>query len=799
MNLTTINKGWKFYLGEQTNADEKGFDDRAWQEVTLPHDWSVTLPFDPSHSSGTAYLPGGIGWYRLHLNIPKECKGKKLWVQFDGVYKNSQVWVNGYYLGKRPYGYTTFRYDITPYVTCGEGETVISVKVRREELADSRWYPGTGITRSVHLITADTVYVEPDECFFLTKEQDADGTWHMEVELTLRNEETEQQKRTMVVTLEDQEGKKVAKHEEIKVIASKGSERCIVALSANELIPWSIDTPSQYRLVVRLFEGEQMREERMELVGVRTAVFDVDQGFFLNGQSMKLKGVCLHHDAGCLGAAVPKEVWRRRLVKLKEIGCNAIRMSHNPHAPELYELCDELGFVVFDEAFDEWEGPKNKWWQGHNVYPPKRFGYFEDFIEWHERDLVAMIKRDRNHPSVIAYSIGNEIDYPNDPYAHPMFSEMTGNNDANKPKEERMYDPNRPNSERLAVIAAYLSDIVKKTDSTRPVTVAAAFPELSSHIGLFDAIDLIGYNYKEHLYEDDHKRFPTQPLIGSENSHEVSAWLAVTDHEYIAGQFLWTGIDYLGEASGWPVHGSPAGLLTTAGFEKVNYYYRKSLWCNDPMVYIATAKIGTMHGMWGASRCYNYEEGELIDVFVYTNQEEVELFQNGHSLGRKKKEREAFAIHWQIEYEPGLLRAVSSNGAASDHCETAKHPSQYDMRVWKSKEEAKNSQYEGVEAIVADGESILQIEVTALDASGNPVTWEERTLHIEVSGEGTLLGIDNGDLADPTPYSSPIRKTHQGQLIVYVRTTEMAGDIRVRVTDEFQKRRDLYITSVHSS
>lgn len=785
MVITTINQGWKFYLGEMEQADEKGYQDKDWQTVTLPHDWSVTQPFHIENSSGTGYLPGGIGWYRLHKRLPKELEGKQIWLQFDGVYKNSQVWINGYYLGKRPYGYSTFRYDITPFVAFGETDNVISVRVKREELADSRWYPGTGITRSVKLITAEPVYVEPDGCFFWTDSIDADGTSHMSAEIKVTNARNEATKIHAVALLQDEDGVEYTIAETEYELDPMQTETRKVAMESNKITPWSVGTPALYQFVVKLYENGKLLETRTERVGIRTAVFDPNQGFFLNGINMKLKGVCLHHDAGCLGAAVPKSVWKRRLMKLKATGCNAIRTSHNPHSPELYELCDEMGFVVFDEAFDEWEGPKNKWWQGHNVYPPKRYGYYEDFIEWHERDLKAMIERDRNHPCVILYSIGNEIDYPNDPYAHPMFTEMTGNNDANKPKEERVYNPDRPCSDRLSVIAEYLSKIVKETDSTRPVSLASAFPELSSHIGLFDHLDVIGYNYKEQFYEEDHKRFPNQPFVGSENSHEVAAWLSVVDHPYISGQFLWTGIDYLGEASGWPVHGSPAGLLTTAGFEKSNYYYRKSLWSSEPFVWIVTAGNGKMNGMWGAERTYNYKKNDMVDVMVYTNQPEVELFINGVSCGSKMKQRDDFAICWTIPYEAGILKAVAADAKASDYLETTGEIRQYEMKLWE------DSSLE----FKADGESVAQIEVTALDVNGIPVSWEERNLQVEIEGEGTLLGVDNGNLSDNTPYFEPVRDTYHGKLMIYVRSTNKSGSIRVRITDELKQHCDLYLMS----
>ena len=267
---------------------------------------------------------------------------------------------------------------------------------------------------------------------------------------------------------------------------------------------------------------------------------------------MKLKGVCVHHDAGCLGAAVPGEVWAIRLKKLKAMGCNAIRTAHNPPDPDLLNLCDRLGFLVMDEAFDEWEGIKNKWWQGHNVYPPKHFGYAEDFPQWHQQDLASMVRRDRNHACVILWSIGNEIDYPNDPYVTPLFREVMGNNDANKPLAERLYDVRKPDAGRLAVVAAELTEQVHRLDDSRPVTSAMSFPELSNLTGYADALDLSGYNYREQFYEKDHETYPGRVILGSENSHDPAAWRAVEDHPYIAGQFLWIGIDFLGECPDGP-------------------------------------------------------------------------------------------------------------------------------------------------------------------------------------------------------------------------------------------------------
>ena len=420
---------------------------------------------------------------------------------------------------------------------------------------------------------------------------------------------------------------------------------------------WSPEHPFLYdwKTVV---DSEKIKDENSSRVGIVKTHFDVDKGFFCNGESMKLKGVCLHEDAGSFGNAVPKNVWSRRLNKLKEMGANTIRMSHNPHSECLYELCDELGFFVIDEVFDEWEGPKNKWWQGHNVYPPKHQGYFLDYPTWHEKDVEAFVKARRSHPSIIMWSIGNEIDYPNDPYCHASFGEMTGNNDAGKPVQERQYDPERPDATRLVALAQELVRLVKRYDKTRPVSLASAFPELSSNTGLFNSLDVIGYNYKEQFYEQDHKRFPDKPIFGSENGHDYGQWRSVVDNDYISGQCLWTGIDYLGETSGWPEHGSRAGHLTTAGFEKPDFYLRKSFWNDsDKFVKLATCTADTPGWMELRHFIWDYEDGQGIKVEAYSNLEEVELIVNGTRIGKTVRD-EMGKFAWTVPFKAGEIKAI---------------------------------------------------------------------------------------------------------------------------------------------
>ena len=657
-----LRENWRFHLEEEKDfhtgtpgqaeylrsavagAWYKGFDDSGWRSVTVPHDWSVEQPFSERYSSGTGYLAGGIGWYRAHFRLPEAYRGKSVRVVFDGVYKNSQVWCNSYYLGQRPCGYSTFSYDITHAAAFGDEENVLSVKVVHTDLADSRWFTGSGITRKVTLVVEEPAHPAEYGVLFRAEQVEPDETdserrfGRARIVVRHRTDVAEGLSGTYSLvrirtSLIDAEGEAVLTMEGV---TGTGGE-CTLLGTLEQARLWSPEHPYLYTLRTwyRAEGGrpaeEELSEEAFYLadetqVGIRGIAFDPDRGFFLNGAETKLKGVCVHHDGGALGAAMEPEVWQRRLEALRECGCNAIRCSHNPHMPELYDLCDRMGFLVMDEAFDEWENAKNKWSTGHNVYPPVHEGYFEAFPAWHEADLRAMVRRDRNHPSVILWSIGNEIDYPNDPYCHPSFASMTGNNDAHKPAAERQYDPGKPNAMRLVSIADKLERIVREEDDTRPVTLAAAFPELSAETGLFRGLDVVGYNYKEHLYAKDHGRFPEKPFLGSENGHGYGAWLAVRDYPYISGQFLWTGIDYLGEARGWPVHGSPAGILTCAGDRKPEFYRRKSFWQKDPVLAIATRRASEGGEDWLPMESHwNYEPGEEVLVKVYSNLPKVRL------------------------------------------------------------------------------------------------------------------------------------------------------------------------------
>ncbi len=731
--IINLNKEWKFHFGDAVGADYMGYNDNAWKSVTLPHDWSVEYPFDTAHSSGSGYLPGGTAWYRKHFILPENICGKTVRITFGGVYNHARVWINSNYLGTWAYGYSTFTFDISDFIR--EGKNVICVRCEHNETADSRWFTGSGIYRDVELEICDKNCFDKNGIFVTTKNVDENKNAVIGIEYSAFDcdgAEFSVMKNGICVA-------------EAKADGTTGN----VEITVDDADLWSPDSPAMYSLICKAIKGDTVTDEVVIPFGIRTFRFDPNEGFFLNGINMKLKGVCVHHDAGALGAAVPPAVWERRLRKFKDAGCNALRTAHNPPSPDLLDLCDRLGLLVMDEAFDEWEGAKNKWWQGHNVYPPKRFGYAEDFPQWHKADLEAMILRDRNHPSIILWSIGNEIDYPNDPYVTPLFDEVLGNNDANKPAAERRYDDKKPDASRLTTVAKRLVEIAHAIDSTRPVLSALSFPELSTRTGFADALDVSGYNYRERFYEEDHKRFPDRVIFGSENGHDPSAWYAVRDNDYICGQFLWTGVDFLGECRGWPYRISQAGMLDLCGNEKPLFFRRKAMWTEEPFVKIAVSK-GTKEQthVWSDSFVYHAEKGETVSVSCYTNQPSAELFLNGNSLG--KQDVNDFRATWEFPFEEGVLTAVS--GDASDALSSPKKAEKIVLQADRTDE-------------------IIQVKVSLTDADGNISGADDKCIYYQLIGDGEILGIENGKPDDLTCYAEKYRFTYNGRAIVYIRAS----------------------------
>jgi len=562
---------WRFHRGDTPIGFDPQLDDSAWRAVQLPHDWSIEGPFGPENASGTGYAPGGIAWYRKRFALSPAALGRSVAVEFDGVYENAEVWVNGQLVGRRPYGYASFQADLTPYLDFA-GENVLAVRVDHSKNADSRWYTGSGIDRHVRLRLTDPLAIAHWGTF-VTTPQVSDERATVAVETNLENRHDRARNFTLRWTVLDPDRNVAAAKQADATIEANSVAKFTTELAVDHPSRWSVDSPALYTLRTEVLDDAAPLDSTETKFGIRTFRFDPDKGFFLNGKNLKLKGVCLHHDAGCLGAAVPAKVVERRLRAMKELGANAIRTSHNPPAPEFLDICDRLGLLVQNEAFDEFTPPKNKWIRGRNVGRPARFGYGEFFQQWAERDVQDMVRRDRNHPSIIMWSIGNEIDYPNDPFTHPALGDE--------------YRQTQPRAEQMVTHGKRLVHAVKQLDTTRPVTAALARLQMTNAVGFPELLDVVGYNYQENRYAEDHARFPQRIIYGSENDDAYNAWQAVTQNEFISGQFLWTGADYLGEAGQWPARAFPGGLLDLAGFKKPDAWWRQALWSDKPMVYLA--------------------------------------------------------------------------------------------------------------------------------------------------------------------------------------------------------------------
>ncbi|TYP98442.1 uncharacterized protein DUF4982 [Sphingobacterium allocomposti] len=775
-----INADWRFHLGETEGLSPKGSDSRGWRTVQLPHDWSVKYPLSPTLASATGYLPGGIGWYQKAVNIPATDQGKKLYIYFEGVYNRSEVFVNGQSVGKRPNGYISFAYDITPYIQYGK-ENTISVRVDHSRSADSRWYTGSGIYRDVWLVRANAIHLDQWGVFAYPSVEGSRGT--LQTQVSIKNTSAASVPLTVVQELLDSGGKSVAKVSRKLKANAAGQTEATFQLQVRNPQQWSVKQPNLYMLRTIVLQGGKELDRSEVRTGFRTFTFDPDKGFALNGRWMKVKGVCLHHDAGVLGAEVYPEVWRRRLLTLKTLGVNAIRTSHNPQATSLYDLCDELGLLVLNEAFDEWEFPKRKWLVGWNVGTPGFEGSFDFFEEWGERDLADMVKRDRNHVSIFAWSIGNEVDYPNDPYSHPILDGEKKEGGFTQASYGG-YKKDAPDARRLGDIAKRLVSVVKKYDPSRAVTAGLAGVAMSNETEYPGALDIAGYNYTESRYIEDHRRYPDRVIFGSENRHDLSAWKAVRDNDHIFGQFLWTGIDYLGESGRWPSRGFYSGLLDFGGFIKPRGYFRQSLWSEAPMAYLGTYLLqdagGSATDVWSALEkeqgrrkneapsmdawpIWNYKEGQLIRVVCYTNTAQARLELNGSTVGESKPYSEDHGIiYWDIPYRPGKLEVVGTDGQGTEIV----------RRAIQSSERAHALQIvAGLPADVKVGE-VLQVELKVVDRQGVPVMLADDEVTCRLSGPVRLLGLEAGNNEDMGDYTDNKQRVHHGRLIAYLQVTE---------------------------
>lgn len=749
-NAVKWNDAWLFCHGDSTDYAQKEFVDSTWRQLSLPHDWSREAHASPYLASCTGYLPGGIGWYRKHFDHKPDSKKTLTKIYFEGIYNRSDIYLNGHHIGGRPNGYISTEYDLTPWLK--EGDNVIAVRVDHSRYADSRWYTGSGIYRDVWL------YNKPERHIALwgvTYSTDIKNSKKAIVNTHVYLDGPTAKKSRIEVALYDMTGQLVARQ-------AKKADKDTIDFSQTVSNPelWSLDNPYLYSAKVTLYDGSNAVDSEIIPIGIRSISFDPDHGFALNGKSMKLKGVCLHHDAGVLGAAVPPAIVKQRLKALKEIGVNAIRCSHNPQAPVFYSLCDTLGLMVMDEGSDEWEFPKRKWVEGWNVGTPSFDGTYDFFEEWIERDVTDMVRRDRVHPSIILWSVGNEVDYPNDPYSHPVLDGIDNGSGFTQPMFGG-YNPEAPNAERIGHIAKRLAKCIRTADSSRPVTGALAGVVMSNCTEYPEAIDVVGYNYTEGRYKADHRQYPDRIIYGSENRSDYEAWTSVRDNEFISGQFIWTGADYLGESGRWPSRGLGTGLLDFANFKKPRGYFRQSLWSDEPMAY-----IGTYKPYWrgrkqdwvsiDAPAAWNYEAGDTVRVVCYTNQPSATLYLNGNKIGDTKLwNPDNGVIYWDIPYSAGTLtvKATDNEGnvTATSDIHTVTMPREMKATV-----------------IDVDG-NVATILVEVFDNNGNLCTLADNLIRCHVKG-GSLLGLENGDNRDMSDYSAHERRVHNGRIKAYIET-----------------------------
>ncbi|MFI3305090.1 MAG: glycoside hydrolase family 2 TIM barrel-domain containing protein [Rikenellaceae bacterium] len=764
----TISNDWRFNLGDITYGGVEFYDHSKWETVQIPHDWSVLQTPSPNYASCTGFLPGGIGWYRKDLDVSASREGEKVYIYFEGVYNNSEVFINGKWVGKRPNGYISFMYDLTPYINFG-GRNVVAVRVDHSDDADSRWYTGSGIYRDVHLVYANPTHINLWGASYsaeIKKLNKATVTAKCEVNNTL----AKSQNVTAKFTLTDSDGAVVAKVESKGAVEGEEIETLSGSFDVSNPKLWSVDEPYLYKLKTELYAGSKKLDESITNVGLRKLSFDANKGFALNDVPTKMKGICMHHDAGALGAAVPREVWIRRVEQLKSIGCNAIRLSHNPQATDLYDICDSLGMMVKDEAFDEWEYPKKKWIKGWNKGTPGFQGSSQYFREWSKRDVADMVRRDRNHPSIVLWSIGNEVDYPNDPYSHPVLDKGA--------KVGQQYDagykPELPNANRLGEIAAELATAVRKHDTSRPVTGAMAGAVMSNETGYPTAIDVVGYNYTEYRYAEDHKSYPKRILYGSETRHDMAAWKSVRDNDYIFGQFIWTGYDYLGESGVWPSRGFTTGMIDLAGNIKPRGYHRRALWSESPAIYVGAyvARPNEKSVSTHAPQLWNFNDGQMIRVVAYTNCEEAELLLDGEVIGEKRPYDDSNAVVvWDVPFKAGELSVRGYNKGevvTTDSVKSFGAP----VKLVASLDKESISKDRGV--------AHLFIEVQ--DKDGNVVTLADNEVVVRIDGAARLLGLESGSNNVADNYTDNKQRCQGGRLLGYVESKGREDNVKIIIT-----------------
>ena len=771
----SFNGDWKFILADSSAFATSAWDDRSWRSLGLPHDWSIEGSFSKDHPAGTGggALPGGIGWYRKHFHVPEADTARKVFITFDGIYQNSEVFINGQLLGKRPNGYISFRYDLTPWLNFGE-DNVIAVRVDNGDQPNSRWYSGSGIYRNVWLTKTHPVHVAHWGSHVRTPEV-SDERAVVELELTLVNESDRDRELRLETILLDAGQKKVAMVESSMDLSAGAEETTLQQLEVQDPELWDVDHPHLYTAHTRIFSGSDLLDEYETILGIRSFRFDADSGFILNGEQVKIKGVCMHHDLGALGAAFNYRARERQLEILKAMGCNGIRTSHNPPEPELLELCDRMGFIVQNETFDVWRRSKVE------------NDYSRYFDQWHEQDLTDHLKRDRNHPSIFSWSIGNEI-------------------------LEQWDSSGTRLAARLATLAReYIPDI--------PLTGGFNDPEPHNFIIQSGEMDLIGFNYKHERFEAFPETFPGGCFIATETTSSLNSrgeydmpsdsirrwplrwdipfydgmrgnrcssydncsapwgsthaesWKLVKKHNFLSGMYIWTGFDYLGEPTPyqWPSRSSYFGIVDLAGFPKDAYYMYMSEWTDQDVLHLFPH--------------WNWDPGQEVDVWAYTSFDEVELFLNGRSLGRNRKGEDDLHLQWNVTFEEGELKAV---GRKADGTIMEKV-------IRTAGEAARIQLVPDREMISADGQDLCFVTVSILDAAGNPVPRADNLVEFTVEGDIRIAGVDNGDQVSHAPFQASSRKAYNGKCLVILKAGREAGAVRLKARSKGLQSTELQI------
>lgn len=759
-----FNANWKFQLGELPGFHLPSYNDNNWRTLDVPHDWSIEGKFDEQNPAGASggFLPTGIGCYRKHFVMPEGSKGKRVKIRFDGVYMKSSVYLNGVFLGNRPYGFSTFEYDLTPHLKYDNAENILAVEVDNALQPSSRWYTGSGINRNVYLIITEQQHFKSFGTFIRTDKLTANSAVVKIDCKVISNQYPESQSvkfqrfpedvtrkvkpSKIVVMLKNAKGEVVKEVSTDQPLSDYSELEAQLELNVENPILWSDKTPYLYKMELQLWVDGKLIDTEQHRIGIRKIEFNNNRGMLVNGEKVIAKGVCLHKDAGSFGTAVPKDVWRYRLQKLKALGCNAIR-KHGPVDPVFIDLCDEMGFYFMAEAFDEWD---KTWEDGYSEdsWGKVPNGYNKYFKQWAETDLKDMVKRERNHPSVFIYSVGNEM--PNQRYS-------------DGPKTLKM-----------------LMDWAKEEDKTRPVIAACDWAPWANKSGFMDTMDIAGYNYPDRYfknhYAEEHAAHPNRILLGTENYLTLENWIKVRDNQYVVGLFLWAGIDYLGEALQWPRRGWEWGLMDIASFEKSLYYYWKAFWSEKPVVHIAVNLKEKDKFEWRGydiASHWNFVKNEVDTVFVYSNTEEVELFLNKKSLGKKKIDKNTYVAQYQVKYQEGSLMAVAYNKGkkVSQHIlKTADKPQQLALTPEK----------ETVE--LSKGELIF-IPIEVVDKNGVRCPKASNNIKISVEGAGELIGIDSGNQNSHELYKIDNRNAYEGRILVTIRPTKV-GSVTVKAMSE---------------